>query len=499
MKKLIFFLTLTILYNVNAQNGTDALRYSLLQQGSGTGRTMGVAGATGALGADFSSLSGNPAGLAAYRTSEFMITPGYYTSTVRSKLQGNATNVAQVESSAKFHLNNIGVVFANHPNKTNWTTSNIALGVNRLANFNNSFYYEGKSEGSIINRFQEKANRGNGLNSFEENLAAEANAIYASGTVGNAYASDFDGSQNAVINRTQEGAISGRITELTAGYAANYKDKLMIGASIGVPFGSYNEVKTYSESDPESLDGKTLGAVPYFKSLSFQENLTQSGAGINVKLGLIFIPTQNLRVGLSGQTATLYKMTDIYTTSFNYTYIDKKGLSSNDAKSPDGAFDYTIRTPQKVTGSLAYLFGRKGFISADVDMVDYSTMSFQFDKDKSLQNNVNQNIVNDYKSAVNVRIGAEYVMDIFRFRAGVATLGLPTKGYEDRSYFYNASKLFSAGAGIRENRFYADLAYQIAHSNTTETPYLVSSDYSQPTVARSRTNSQLVLTVGFKF
>ncbi len=497
MKKIFFFLAIISTYSINAQNGTDALRYSLLQQNGSTGRTMGVAGAAGALGADFSSLNGNPAGLAAFRTSEFMFTLGYYSSKVSSKLEGEG-NLAQNERNAKFNLNNIGQVFSGHPDKANWTTSNFAIGLNRLANFNSSFYYEGKSAGSIINRFQEKANSNDGLNGYEEALAEEANAIYKN-QGDTFYSSDFNGNQNAIIGHAQEGSITGRINELSFAYAANYKDKLLIGGSIGVPFVSYNEIKTYSESDPESIDGKNVGAVPYFKSLSFQENLSQSGAGVNAKLGLIFLPTQNLRIGLSGQTATLYSLSDVYTTNFSYTYVDGSGLQTNKAKSPDGTFAYKLNTPQKVTGSLAYLFGKKGFISADFDMVDYSTMNFVFDSDKSLENATNQNISNTYQKAYNVRVGAEAVLDIFRFRAGVSTLGLPSKGFENRGYFNNATKLYSVGLGLREKRFYADFAYQVSQSNTTEKPYLVSADYTQPTVARSLTNTQMVITLGFKF
>jgi long-subunit fatty acid transport protein len=497
MKKLFFFLAIAITYSMNAQNGTDALRYSLLQQGDGTGRTMGVAGATGALGADFSSLSGNPAGLAAFRTSEFMITPGYYTSNIRSKLEGDG-NLAQNERNAKFHLNNIGVVFGGHPDKANWTTSNIGFGLNRLANFNNSFYYEGKSAGSIINRFQEKANGSDALNGYEEELAVEAKAIYKKDG-DSFYSSDFNGNQNAIISHAQEGSITGRVNELAIAYAANYKDKLLIGGAIGIPFMSYNEIKYYSEKDN---DKQKIGKDDYFfQNLSFKENLSQSGAGINAKLGIIFIPTQNVRIGLSGQTPTLYSLTDVYSTEFSYTFMDNlsKKLYKSDASSSDGTFEYKLRTPQKVTGSLAYLFGKKGFISADVDMVDYSTMNFQFDSEKSLENATNQAILNTYQKAYNVRLGAEAALDIFRFRAGVSTLGLPIKGFENRGYFQNATKLYSAGLGIRENRFYADFAYQVSQSNTTEKPYLVSSDYTQPTVARSRTNTQMVITLGFKF
>jgi hypothetical protein len=90
-------------------------------------------------------------------------------------------------------------------------------------------------------------------------------------------------------------------------------------------------------------------------------------------------------------------------------------------------------------------------------------------------------------------------MDIFRFRAGLSTLGLPVKDVENKSYFSNATKIYTLGAGIRENKFYADLAYQISQSNTNDKPYLVADKYSQPLVNKSRNQGQLVATIGFKF
>ncbi len=504
MKKQILYLSFSLISTfIIAQNTTDALRYSLIQQGSGTGRTMGIAGAGGALGADFSAVGTNPAGLASFRTSEFVITPGYFNSTVVSKLVGDK-NVADKERSSKFNLNNIGFVSCRRPEYGNWTTKNFAMGYNRTANFSNSYYYEGQAKGSIINRFQENAtykrNKGIALDGFEEGLADEANAIYLNSLNPKLYSSDFDGTaKDAVVTHTQQGTVKGSVGELTASYAANYKEKVLIGATIGFPFVNYTENKTYQESDDESLDGKNTGNVPYFKSLIFKENLVQSGAGVNAKIGVIFKVSQKLRLGAAAHTPTILSMTDNFTTEFTYSYIDNKGAATNTANSPDGVFNYKIRTPWKVSGNVGYLFGKKGFVSADVDYVDYTQMNFQFETDKAAENKINQSIANSFQPAINLRVGAEYAMDIFRFRAGIATLGLPQKGFEDRSYFANATKMYTFGAGIRENNFYADLGYQVAQSNYTDKPYLVSSDFAQPVVNKSRTNSQFVATFGFKF
>ena len=70
---------------LRAQSLYDAIRYSDLEVG-GTARTVGVGGAIGALGADFSVLSTNPAGLATYRRAEFVFTPTWELTTVDARL-----------------------------------------------------------------------------------------------------------------------------------------------------------------------------------------------------------------------------------------------------------------------------------------------------------------------------------------------------------------------------------------------------------------------------
>ena len=59
-----------------AQEPADALRYSWLTQ-NGTARNQAIGGAGASLGGEFSSLFINPAGLGFYKTSEFVVTPGF--------------------------------------------------------------------------------------------------------------------------------------------------------------------------------------------------------------------------------------------------------------------------------------------------------------------------------------------------------------------------------------------------------------------------------------
>ncbi|MGB4535138.1 MAG: hypothetical protein WBI34_03120, partial [Tenuifilaceae bacterium] len=72
-RKLFFLIIMLNSLHVLAQDHQDALRLSQ-SLNSGTARFVSMGGAFGALGADFSSLSFNPAGLGVYRTSEFTVT-----------------------------------------------------------------------------------------------------------------------------------------------------------------------------------------------------------------------------------------------------------------------------------------------------------------------------------------------------------------------------------------------------------------------------------------
>ena len=67
-------LALTAAGIVSAQTDLDALRYSQSSL-AGTARYISMGGAFGALGADMSSISTNPAGLGIYRRSEFSFSP----------------------------------------------------------------------------------------------------------------------------------------------------------------------------------------------------------------------------------------------------------------------------------------------------------------------------------------------------------------------------------------------------------------------------------------
>lgn len=471
-----------------SQSATDALRYSAFEVG-GTARSIGAGGALGALGADFSVLSTNPAGAAWYRSSDFVITPTFSNAGTTSSLTNGNGNAPNETNTTKFNLNSFGTVVASSPRDPNWRTLNFGIGFNRLANFHSDFYFEGESPGSIVNRFREQANN-EGISDFESGLAIDSEALFDLDEDG-VYESDFDQVPEAIISRSQDVRRSGGINELVFSLAGNYEERLMIGMTIGVPFISYQQEKTYREEDPGAGPD---GNVPLFNSLDYSEELNTTGTGINLKLGAIYRASQAARFGLAIHTPTSFSLRESYNSSMAYSFTLESGETINGSgNSPDGLFDYKLRTPWRFIGSAGYVYRKLGFVSAELEYVNYQNNEFRFDGFDELERSANQGIDQTLTNALRLRLGGELAYEIFRFRAGLQLFQSPVEGDDE------LNNVISAGLGFRAKSFYMDLAYQRRSSTGTYRPYLVSSNFEEQVVNNEANTNQFVLGIGFRF
>ena len=488
----IFPIFLFLGNSIFAQNITDALRYSTLNYG-GTARSMGAGNALGALGADYSVLSTNPAGLANFRTNELVFTPALRFTNTDATLKNN---LPASEQKIDFHFDNAGFVFYHEPRGGKWKTSNFAIGFNQLANFSQRTFYEGKSKGSILDGWHDEAKSVSydttQLYGLGAGLAAQAGALYFQGA--DTMTTDFFTNPNAIISRSQDIRESGHINEMVLSYAGNFDEKVSLGVTLGVPFYSYKQRKRYTESDPSA-------EVKYFDDLQFDEFLKTSGVGVNLKLGAIWRVNHNLRLGAAFHTPTLVGLTDNFNATLNYSYTDGSGSVSNSAEGIAEPFDYTLKTPWRAIGSAAYLVPRIGFLSADVEFLDYSkskfdlTKNFQDEATRQYEVQLNDELATTYTSAVNIRLGGEAVLDRLRFRAGYNLFGTPFDARSGKK-FPNSS--VSCGIGIRKDWFYMDLGYRFSKGTEQFSPYQTAKGAGQ--VIDSKTiRHDYLLTFGFKF
>ena len=493
----LLFALVTLMFPVFGQNAADALRYSYLRPMS-TARSVGVGGSMAALGGDFSSLSVNPAGIGGFWKSEVTFTPSYSFLNTRSNLKSfpmssvfTPENPTNEELSNHFSINNLGLVITNRNNRGNWKTTSFGIGLNKWADYREDFFYQGFSPGSIADRFAALAFglHPDDLDDFEAGPAFETGAIY---DVDDdfIYETDFDFDPDELVHRQQLVDQRGYYNELAISFGGNYKDLLLIGATVGVPFIYYNYDKQYVEDDPENR-------VAAFETLSFSEFLRTEGSGINFKVGAIAKVHKMFRIGAAVHSPSFVKLNDRYSNELSYSFNAGNGPEEYSKESPEGEFEYKITTPWRAVGNIAAIFNENGFLTADIEFVDYSAARFNFTyssdnlSDREYQEEVNEEIKSLYQSSVNLRIGGEFVLDAFRFRAGYQRLGNPfTSGNDARS-------VYSGGLGIRGNKAYLDLGFAFGTASLGYQPYLIRDAYQQ-VVDNKTDRAQVSATVGFK-
>lgn len=502
-KKIVFsILILCLSFAAMAQDENDALRYGFTQY-YGTARGMAVGGATGSLGADFSGLSINPAGLGLYRSSEFSFTPNISFDKTSSSYINNEFN----ESDSKFNFNEFGLILANAKKgqqyqRSKWKTFNVAFGMNRLSNFNNDYRYKGDdNQSSIIETFAQQFNQLGGLNSNTLQLVSEGPyAAYQTylidyglndSTQAQAFVPFTDG-----LNRSKSVYQKGSAVEYVFSMGANYDEKLMLGATVGIPRIEYASTTVLSEDD---ISGNNDNDFKYF---DFTEKLSTSGGGINLKLGAIYKVSNGFRFGVAIHTPTVYQLRDVSSIemeSNTENYLINNNIATSSVsryvQEKSQLFEYAYYSPLKAIGSATVLFKDKGFVSADVEYIDYHGMSYNYGSGYRTEADiVNQTIKNTYKSAVNLRLGGEVKLKELALRAGIGYYGSP---YSDN--YEGEMTTMSLGIGYRNKAFFADLGGQIASRIEPDATHTLARAVDIPLAAITTNATNMAFTIGWKF
>lgn len=463
-----------------AQNQNDALRYSLINYG-GSARFSGLSGAYGAVGADFTALSQNPAGLGLYRKSEFTITPVFTLNKTSTDFLRNTNE----DSRTSMHLGNVGYVYSHPMNGRagGLVQLNFGFGINMLNSFSNRMILSGFNNfNSLMTSYVDQVNSsGESLNNWDNygaGLAYDVDLIYwdSISPTNQRWAADME---NGSVQQLKTVETYGSSKETVLGVAANISNKLFLGVSFAFPYIRYHEESRLTETDSKYLN-------TFFDSFDKYEYFDTRGAGFNFKAGFIYMPAEFIRIGGSIHTPTnYYNMTDDYGASMT-SYFDN---GNNLTKTPsNGYFDYELKTPLRATGSLAFILGKHGLISADYEYIDYTEARLSsHDYSFSTENNA---IHSDFTTANNIRLGAELKAGIAAIRGGYSFYGSPYKGSDSKG---NRNG-YSMGIGIRDKGYFVDFSYN--HSKSNAYYYLYG---GAPESYNTINTNAYSLTLGFRF
>lgn len=488
IKHAIFLISISFFtsFSLHAQTATEALRYASFND-LVTARNAGFGGAMSGLGADFSSISSNPAGLAWFRKSILQVTPVISNFNTTSLLTNEKDNRSVSDNTGDFNLGSLGIVATNYRASRKLKTFNFGVGINSISAFDEKFSFEGHSKGSIVNRFLEQAND-IGLSTFESQLAYDAGGLLYS-EADNLYSSDFDVAPEALTFKEQTVSTQGGINEFDLSLAFNVEEKVLIGISLGLASVDFQEEKLYKETDDG--EGKH-GNVPTFDALSYTETLRTEGGGVNLKLGAIYRINQIVRMGIAFHSPTKYDLTDSYHSEMTYDYTLDNETNAGSASSPDGSFSYSLKTPWRIIGSAGAVIGKRAAIGVEIEYEDYATSSFDFNSYLDAENEANKDIEDELAAALGINLGGEVSLNNFKLRAGVQAKQSPLEG--DNTF----STGFSVGAGFRWEAFFFDAAFRKGSQKKSYTPYNTSEGYEQ-IVDKDVFSNNVYLTLGFRF
>lgn len=462
-----------------SQNDIDAMRYSQLTFG-GTARFASMAGSMSALGGDISTLSFNPAGIAIFRKTELSITPSIFSERTSSTYR----NTNQEDRKLNFNLGNIGVVLSANlkENKNGWENINFGFGYNRTNNFHARSVVQGyNTSSSLLDVFVGNAfgHSPSDFDGFSTGLAWQTYLINPADTNGSLVYNHVIPRYGQLQKKSTESR--GSMGETVISFGGNYKNKVLLGATLGIVNAKYSEESTYEEIDEKDT-------IQYFKSFSYTQNFDSKGRGVNLKLGIIIKPNDWLRLGAAIHTPTVLSMHDDYSSSMK---SDLEDGYEYDTTSSQGKFDYSVTTPFRAIGSVGFIINKIALINAEYEYIDYTYA--QLYSHPNVFADVNSTIRSKYTSTGNLRLGGELRFDPLSFRAGYALYGSPFRNGENADAKRSS---YTAGIGFRENNYFIDFAYIL--TKYSEVNYLYDPQLSTPVKNDFRTSS-FMLTLGLRF
>jgi len=480
--RILFLIALALVgVRTSAQNESDISRYAS-QYYLGTARFSGLGGAMGALGGDMTAVHVNPAAVGVYRFSDISFTPGMEFNTIGVET-GNGSFSGDI---SKLVVNNAGFVLANEIRNPNWKSINFGVTFNRLNTYNDDLFIESDlaNNQSLQEDFIRESNGffPDELSSYSGRLAFDA--IVTDTLQGNP--TNYVGRIPGEVNQIQTARRDGRHTETALSFGANYKDKLMLGASIGIQNITY-------ELDAETNESPIMSASTDLQEYTFREELLIEGIGVNFKLGAIYRAGKTIRLGASVQTPTVLNLTDNFLNSIQARYVNPDEIREFD--SPAGTFQYRVRTPWRFMGSLAGIIGKKGLLTAQYEFINYQngelrTSNTNPDADFSEANQVaNQNF-----SSMNIyRIGGEFRFDPNLYlRGGFAYFTNPLTGNEFTDANLDRMQ-YSGGLGYKKSAWSIDLTFQ---QTSFEQAY--QTNFSAPVSILTATYTSVMLSEGVR-
>lgn len=424
----LFFLSSSLAFYAQSLSYEDLGILFSEEDYRGTARFNAMAGAFGALGGDVSALYGNPAGGAVFNHNELSGSLSIHSTETKSRYYGTQTQ----QDFHNFRIPQLGAVFVfDNPNQnSNWQTLAIGFAYNHTKDHSNTYRTEGNSEFASFTK--------------HPNDERTPESTYELG-----------------IKQDFTNDLNGHASVFSFSFSGSYRESLYLGASLnGHQVELLQNAFLLEENSGES--GERL----------FGEDnqwISEMGEGFSLGFGLIAKPTSFLRIGLAYQSPVWYyniaeesnvrwnEDTNLYEGDIRIETSDLSGVFYDTAAI--NFWDYALRTPSKMTTSMACVLQKYGLISIDYSLQNYQNIELQGRGNFSQENrNYDMNLKEDVRS---LRIGTEWRIKNWTLRGGFAHQDSP---FQDTNALSN-KQTYGLGLGVRMQQSKFDLSYETATRN----------------------------------
>jgi long-subunit fatty acid transport protein len=229
-----------------------------------------------------------------------------------------------------------------------------------------------------------------------------------------------------------------------------------------------------------------------FSDFSYVEHFENTGTGVNLKIGAIIRPVEELRIGVAFHSPTLYKIEERFYDNISSNFTDG---GHYEFYNDELVYEYALTTPFRALAGVAYQIEKTGLLSVDYEFVDYSMVKFSETGDDYDYSEKNLDIKNTLQPAHNIRVGGELRFNKLYFRGGYGYYGKVFREDEVNKDLFNRS--ISAGLGFREQNLSIDFGFT---NMRNEQKYILYDSYYETAMANlTNTRNMFSITLGYKF
>lgn len=493
MKKIgTLLLVCTFFVVAKAQYLTESLLFTQ-NFNLGSAKFSALSGAMGSVGGDYSATILNPAGLGLYRSSEYGISFGFENFSAKSDyLNTQAADNLFYSKIPNFHFVSSKFKIENQDKALKFF--NIAVGMHKMSNYDSHVKISASDVDHSVTDYLAINANGNsypgyydayyneGIN-WESLTAYRSNMIVTLPTSDPDYAPDeYYSPLNAGDLMDHEAIIEKKANnrEYSFSMAANYWNKIYIGASLNVQTYKHEETQFYQEFANELN-------TSYIDKIEYNKYFYITGLGLNLDVGIIYKPVPFFRIGAAYSSPSIinYKSQYQYRAITVYTYDTWNS-------SPVGSNNLLFVSSAKYLLSSSLFLRNIGFVSFDYELYDFSNMKY-LDSDIEIDNL--NTILKNYSKASSYKFGGEIRYKMMAIRGGYAMYINPKLA---GSFDDEKTNSYSFGMGYKVGALTIDLAYM--NSSSTNSSILFTSDqYSFERYNLDEKRSRIILSLNLRF